>query len=454
MTNLFLLINGYSYLSTIEAYLTSQSDKLCVGDCLDHNGQMTCIYDWGGDEAKCKATKNDTKRYHTINNKICYSNCGNFDSNYSWCVIQTKSGGVNWDYCTRHIARKAKWTYATNNKYVTCDNVCAKHDGTSYFWCKTITKWEECDPDNVVLLIDYKTEDGTECATPCALYKGSPCCYDHSKSWKKCYLNPDPSSEISKISHNLKNALQTGEYKQNGYKVCKLRYKRYLTFTSPVDVEAVARYYEDNFPTVPVRHLGPQIITNDQNPVLSFTVLPVINSFGSNQINLPLSIRAVITNHTIRPPGTRERFTAEINEHFQNMNPVANDERGHIIASRLGGPTEAYNIFPQSSTHNHGRLSRWWYMEADLANFIRRNPTGYIEYTAILSYDLNNAAQGYRPTAIAIRVRFYNANGQLCDVNGNPISYLNNVLENMYFTNDPNHSCIIEGDEVEDNFNK
>lgn len=40
----------------------------------------------------------------------------------------------------------------------------------------------------------------------------------------------------------------------------------------------------------------------------------------------------------------------------------------------------------------------------------------------------------------------------MVNLRGEPVLNINNSLENMYFTNDPDYSCIIEGDEVEDNF--
>ncbi|CCU56343.1 unknown similar to AMEV109 [Mythimna separata entomopoxvirus 'L'] len=457
--NYILFTNSYSYLSTFEAYIIG-GNNLCMGNCLPTSiGEKRCVNSYNGHELECKTTSIVTKKYRTITNVPCFSNCGYFEGElYQWCMIRN---GDSWDYCNRLIATKGVISYRTNNKYISCTDECGKH-GENYNWCNTIKKnWDYCDPEKKIILFNFRTENNKICVSPCEIYTdGKAYCYDDDFEWKKCYLNPEYKTSLNIINSNTKNNNKPGEYTKNGYKICDTKVKRDLSFTlSSLNVESIAREYEDNNPTVIVRDLDPaNIITDDRDPTLSYTVLPTYSYFGNDQINLPLVVRAIITNSTLRNAGERETFNSEIHRHFNNMNPNLNhvnyDERGHIIGSRLGGPTETYNIFPQSWRHNHGRLSRWQYMESDLDNFIRGHSNRYAEYTAILSYETDsNGILNFRPTAIGLRVRLYD-NGNLVNMHGNPISsYSANTLENMYFTNDPDYSCIIEGDEIEESFN-
>ncbi|CCU56047.1 unknown similar to AMEV109 [Choristoneura rosaceana entomopoxvirus 'L'] len=452
--NNIILINCYSYLSTFEAYIKN-SNEICLGDCRDVYGQKKCIYDWNAHETECKPLYIQTKKYKTIDNKVCTSNCGNFNNEpYQWCVVDNNG---NWDYCTRLLATKGITTYRTRNKYITCTDECIDRKDNYGYWCHTLNgNWDYCYPNKKVLLFNYRRKDNTICATPCELYSNNVAyCYDKNENWNRCFLNPEYKNNLNVYHTNIKLRCRPGDYTSNGYKLCKKINKRDLSFTScPLNVEEIARDYENNNPVTYVRDIDPNnIITTDVNPVISFAVLPTYSYFGNDQLNLPLVVRAIITTYTLRNPGERESFPAEIDHHFNNMNPNLNhvnyDERGHIIGSRLGGPTETYNIFPQSWIHNRGRNARWQYMEANLDTFIRNHPNRYAEYTAILSYQTNNNILDHRPTAIALRIRLYE-NGSLVDMRGNRITYNTNSLENMYYTNDPNYSCAIEGDEIED----
>lgn len=401
--NFLIFIKGDPYLSTFEGYLIGTEGRLCLNDCRLKEREMKCVYDLSSNESDCSPTTNPTKRYRTLNNNKCHSNCGNFGKNYTWCVFKDPSGNYNWDYCTRHIALNAKRTFSTDSKFVCMTNFVIIYD--DMILCHSNIGLEEVNPDGDLLFINYKTEDGTDCVTPCVLNGSQPRCYDHTDDWKKCYLNPDPADELIRISINLKNSIHAGVYSENGYQLCKDMNTRDV-FNNSINVETVAKYYEDNFPTVLLKKATPEIITNNTNPVLSFTVIPVVSHFEKNQINLPVVVRALITNYTLRP--ARKRFNSNIDKHYRNMNPIANDERGQVIPPRLGGPMEKYNIFPQYIRHNRENVSRWLYMERDLVTFITSCPNSYVEYTAVLSYDFNHPTLPYRPKAVALRPRQIN----------------------------------------------
>ncbi|CCU55699.1 unknown similar to AMEV109 [Choristoneura biennis entomopoxvirus] len=455
-----IFINCYSYLSTIEANLLYNDKLLCMGDCRDVYGQKKCIYDWHAHELECKSLYIQTKKYKTIDNIVCTSNCGNFDEEpYEWCA--TKIGDIiSWGKCNRKIATKGVQTYRTYNKYITCTDICKNRNDNYGYWCHTLNNnWDYCYPDKKVILFNFIRNDNKICATPCELYTDNKAyCYDKDENWDKCFLNPEYKNNLNVYNMNIKHKCRPGNYISNGYRYCRnFIQKRDLFFNAcSLDVEQIGIMKIIN-PTVIVRNIDPDIISLDDNPIHSYTVLPTYSYFGNDQLNLPLTIRAIITMHTLRNPGERESFPAEIDHHFNNMNPNLNhvnyDERGHIIGSRLGGPTETYNIIPQSWVHNRGRMSRWQYLESDLNNFMRNNPNRYAEFTAIVSYgtDPINGHLNYRPTGIGQEIRLYD-NGSMVNLRGEPVLNINNSLENMYFTNDPDYSCIIEGDEVEDNF--
>ncbi|CCU56352.1 unknown similar to AMEV109 [Mythimna separata entomopoxvirus 'L'] len=427
------------YSSTIEAYMY-RDNSLCMGECLLNNNEYSCVYNWNGYKQKCHNSSSITKKYKTIDNEICNSNCGNFDDEYyEWCITVYN----NWNYCNRLISTSGIETYRTYNKYINCFNRCGKW-GERYYWCYTFkNEWEYCYPDKKIILFDYVTDDAEICSTPCEIYSHNKAyCYDKNKNWKSCYLNPEYKQELDRIHHLLQNNLYFGSYSENGYKLCNYLDRRAVNFDKDVNIESIATLYETNNPKVTLRILDrDNIITDNNNPILSYTVMPIPNNSGDDQLNIPLVIRACITSYTLLNRGERKVFNSEIHDYFQRMNNLDRDERGHILASQLGGPMEAYNIIPQAWTFNRGRGSEWRYLERRLDTFLRRNYNRYAEYTAILSYTVNpDNILVNRPTAVGLRIRLY-IDGILSDIDENPITIETNSMENMYFTNDPNYIC-------------
>uniref|UniRef100_A0A2A4JJ81 Type VII secretion system protein EssD-like domain-containing protein n=1 Tax=Heliothis virescens TaxID=7102 RepID=A0A2A4JJ81_HELVI len=440
-------VKSWTFKSSFEAYtINMHHPGICLGNCI----QDRCTYDWQAHETPCRGTSIPTLKYRTIDNELCTSNCGNFnDESYQWCAISTN----DWGYCSRLIAKTATESYRTHDDYVSCSDECATR-GYSYYWCHTIVdKWQRCYPEQKILVFNYRTKDNEECKTPCEIYKENdlPYCYDSSGTWQQCFLNPAYQSTINEIDENLRRYCKPGGFFEEGYRLCHLKTKRTITefdLTCTLDVDAVASRHEDNNPTVSVRpwsSLHP--ITNDADPIYSYTVFPFTRAFGENQINLPLVVRAVITTNTLLPVGARRPgFTSEVTRYYRDMDIITgtsnNDERGHIIASRLGGPMETYNIFPQSWRHNRGSGSKWFRMEANLDTFIRGHDDRHAEFTAVLSYstDPNNNIVT-RPTAIGVRIRLY-IGGVLSDFDGSRLSSTTeNPYENMYFSNDPDVPC-------------
>ncbi|AAG02815.1 hypothetical protein AMV109 [Betaentomopoxvirus amoorei] len=432
----------YNYLSLIDEK-SINDQELCISDYKIILNKKKCIHDYNDNKIECRLFYKEIKKYKTINNEDCISNCGNFENTaYQWCV--TKS--FNWDYCNKNISKTGILSYRTYNKYIACSDKCDNR-GDKYYWCNTIgNNWAYCYPNKKIIIFNYRNEKNNVCASPCEIYsKNVAYCYDKNKNWEKCYLNPEYKNTLNDYNNKFISQCKIGKYTSDGYKQCK----KNLSFMScPLNVESVAKHYEDNNPSIIIRNIDPNnIITLSKNPIISYTVLPTYNYFGSIQINLPLIVRAIITNHTLRNPREIERFTSDINAYFNNMNPnldnINYDKKGYLLGYKLGGPIENYNIFPQACSHNRGSMTVWQYMEIDLYNFLINNPNRYIEYTAIMNYRTDDGILNYRPTSAALRIRLYD-NNILVDISGSPITFITNSLENIYYTNNPDHNCEIE----------
>ncbi|XP_049694512.2 uncharacterized protein LOC126054167 [Helicoverpa armigera] len=448
---------SWEYHSYLEA-LTDDNTR-CLGECL--LGQ--CVYYWSTNIKPCHPTKNETKFYTSYDNYPCQSNCDKFRKGYEWCV----TGENQWDYCSRAVALKGRLRHTTQNDYLTCSDECGKHDYPNYDnWCHTIKNYQYCDVDDKIFVPEYPTYDGTTCVTPCMFYDSETetYCYDNYGSWRRCYLNPQYEHVLHSLTRKLRsNCIKKfGNYTSKGYKVCKnlSRSKRYdFSFHEcDLDVSAIAERHRAENPSDQVRVIDPhEPITRDTDPILSYTMMPRRVRFGDRNnvanVDLPLVLEAQLTRYTLLPVGAdREGFTPYVSNHYNRMNPnrrfttVNNnyDERGHILASRLGGPMEAFNIFPQTWRLNHGSGSSWFEMEQHMANFLRNRDDRYIEFLAVLGYLRdNNGRLIPRPDHIGIRLRFHQ-NNILVNRYGNRLnSFEDNETEDMFFSNDPDDDCVV-----------
>jgi hypothetical protein len=476
----FLLTDGYMFVSNFEAYAIS-GGGLCLGDCVqitNYTDKYACIINYKGTTVPCRPTNTPTKHYRTINNKLCYSNCGYFDGeSYEWCVVKTDQSN-SWDYCTSKMGLEAVETVRTDNKYMTCGyTTCSKHNFYTYDWCGTIgTYWEYCNPINKVLLIKYLTYGNTICASPCETNSSDQAfCYDIYYNWQACYLNP----KFYVQAHNVYLTLSEhyglgGVYTLDGYRGCIGKLYRIQNDESPsnntlylqyyqsprlisfskdsqlmTDIRKVAQYYTDNNPTVALRdkdwrYFAP-VLTNNINPVIAYTVLPIVNMIGMQQLNLPLAIYAVITNYTRQTSMVPKSFNNDINRYLAQMDfnygHVNYDDPGFVIGHKLGGQPEKYNMFPQTWKYNRGDKNKYRRLEDDVDTFLITGTQRYVDYIAVLLYHNNYAVFLHRPIAIGISVRLYD-NDYLVDFQGNRITNTENVLENMYFSNDPLAKCL------------
>ena len=68
----------------------------------------------------------------------CYSPC-HFDGSYGWCGYP--NNGWDWEYCSP-IDYDTDDALTVHGKK--CDNNCARHGGTSYYWCNVGDSWDYC----------------------------------------------------------------------------------------------------------------------------------------------------------------------------------------------------------------------------------------------------------------------------------------------------------------------
>lgn len=448
-----LRAHSWNYESNFEATINDLSSYTyrCLGECLVNK----CVYDWHNNETPCVKTNNPTKKYMTLNNELCKSNCDYFDGDsYQWCV----TGAKDWDKCNRALALKGKLQHTTSNKYLTCRDECNTH-GDGYDWCHTISSYAACNTSEKVFVPNYPTIAETRCASLCKLYTDTESyCYDTNDSWQQCFLNPKNSHVLFEITNKLRKTCKFGTYDSNGYKLCRRMSKRGdVDFHEcDLDVEAVAERHRLNNPSDLVRTIDPSTpITLDTDPTLSYTMLPRRGRFGAandQEVDLPLVYQAQLTRHTLLPVGApREPFRAHVTNNYNRMSPNSRqvtsnyDEHGHVLGSSLGGPMEMFNIFPQTWLLNRGSGSTWYAMERHIDTFLRGHNNRYVEFLAVLGYLTNrNGILINRPDHVGIRLRFHQDN-YLVDRNGRRLnSFEENETEDMFFSNDPDVHCIID----------
>lgn len=426
--------------SKFEAY-SLQTNRLCVNDCVDG----ACVVNANGTTADCRVGSRLTKRYRTVYNNECVSNCGVFfnDDHDYYCMV--KSG--TWERCNRDLGVYAKEIALTTNVYDGCLGKCQRL-ATGRSWCHVAGgTWQYCVPGARELLVSYRTDAGTVCRSPCKIDTDSSThCYDQRGVWRKCTLNPRFNDYLDHV--NTVVAGSVGEYDEHGYRKCSVgrarrqiaddayfagdfvmepensmapyydpsiwesdgngnyfrrpkptvnidatslkRVKRDMMWESnfdqdhqhqPLDVLRVARLYELNNPTVQTHSL----------PIISYTVLPMDARFGDTARYVPLVLRGLINKTTLK-------FDIHRLPHSMLM-------------------------------HNTTGSMRYQHLSKQLSEYLDVSVERYAEVVAVNVYN-STLAQ----TAIGLRIRLYE-NDQLMDLKGNAlISVKDNELDNMYFT--------------------
>ena len=133
-------------------------------------------------------------------------------------------------------------------------------------------------------------------------------------------------------------------------------------------------------------------------------------------VNRPEYMVATITPADLAPPNTRVPFpaTASANR-MRELDNRTNDEKGHILAHSLGGPTVIENLFPQAKSVNANRGEKHklipdWYvgLEKAIHEWLRNNgnpiATRLVDMQVTLHYENDQTG---RPNFIQWIAKFY-----------------------------------------------
>ena len=104
------------------------------------------------------------------------------------------------------------------------------------------------------------------------------------------------------------------------------------------------------------------------------------------------------------------------------------DDCGHIVANILGGPMQAYNLFPQNLSKNRGEFKST--VEAHMQKFLEADQKGdrSVDYLATLVYANSNDT---RPTMIKFEIRFLSGK-KLVPFTDIPVNGKHHVPANPY----------------------
>ncbi|XP_049314290.1 uncharacterized protein LOC125778850 isoform X2 [Bactrocera dorsalis] len=167
------------------------------------------------------------------------------------------------------------------------------------------------------------------------------------------------------------------------------------------------------------------------------TMTAPANQNHAQPIDLTVTMKATLTY--AKAQHLREPIQTSITERMEEMdwyrggNKNTNDERGHLLANSLGGPSLPWNFVPQSPSVNRGVEIRgvttycWFDLEADIRRILRQNPDHIIVWTIVVRYGGLPASR--RPTLFLISVRHLDSDYRFID-------YRQFVIPNM-----PSDAC-------------
>ncbi|XP_016964827.1 uncharacterized protein LOC108034453 [Drosophila biarmipes] len=185
-------------------------------------------------------------------------------------------------------------------------------------------------------------------------------------------------------------------------------------------------------------------VSNGRQPVLDYTTITAPpNQDHAQPIDLTVTMRASLTyNNTAHTP--RAPIDGAITSRMQEMdwyrggNQNTNDERGHLLADSLGGPSVPWNFVPQSPSVNRGVSITggvtycWFDLEEEIRTLLRDNQDHYIIWTILVSYGGLPASR--RPTGFMISIRLMTSDHQFRNYR---IFMIPNVPSNA--CNNPSH---------------
>jgi len=135
-------------------------------------------------------------------------------------------------------------------------------------------------------------------------------------------------------------------------------------------------------------------------------------TFDPNWKTLYRVFQAYVYRAKVEHLGRRKRRTLSIEGQIRNVASIRHgstalssrtsfDHGGHLIAARFGGPTKRANLVPMHGAIN-GSGGRWYRMEDEIAEMLRRDPRGG-PATMLVQVSYDNEAS-LRPLAFQVQV--------------------------------------------------
>lgn len=348
---------------------------------------------------------------YVSNNIKCMTACVP-NKNYEYCYTNWNS----WDYCTVGSETAPQYfTALKNGKISECTSLCDTF-GYDYTWCFTgvvgSSSWDYCsrDNDNSIYL--------NKCTSDCHMIDGEFKCLIQRGELEACSTNAIDSAAFCDIESSI--LASYGQYTNAGFQKCQTRGRRsfFECAVRSQGVEVLAQTYEQMFNAR--RH----VINTPSVSVTSYVAMrvPPIEQ-------LPLVVRASIYPRHLNQG--RENIPDFVSVRMDWMNSLPGDERGHLVAASLGGPTHDFNFVPQTSNVNRRYLgeSYWYTIEGDIRRFLRSPNAGRVDWTVVLGYALTRSR---RPTGFGLRFYEYDNANNLVHDSGD-----------CFFTNDPEGGCLI-----------
>ena len=340
----------------------------------------------------------------SIYGKQCMSNCVPYDD-YNFCYLGW--GKYNWEKCrVTDDGQVQYFTSMVEGDKPLCTSSCGPY-GESYQWCFTGEGglWDKC--STRACSDCSKTKEGYKCTTP---------------DGNSQYCAPDPIYYKTFDDSRMLLLSSVGTYTVQGYFNCRQRFPRFSEDLVREDgVERLARSFR-------MLYNNTVITSGPITSIVTVTVSPNNNEIVNKK--LPLVIRATLRRQFLN--NVREPIPAFIEHQMLLMNRNPNDERGHLLASSLGGPMHEYNFAPQTPivNRNFGGESYWYHIEGNIRDTLSRNDVDHIDWTLVVIYD--DLMYNRRPIGFGLRYLVYNDQNVTLRDTGD-----------MYFSNDPEGGCVI-----------
>ncbi|XP_073961112.1 uncharacterized protein [Choristoneura fumiferana] len=341
---------------------STASGTPCITDCI--NGK--CLSSWNTCEY-CTPGTRTAPTYYTSQYKQelprCISNCGLFGRNTTWCFVDNT---LRWDYCNPETDPETMFVQKSIHD-LPCLDLCQYVDGLQRCHTSSHTL-EYCDEEEIAY-VQQKTRYGKRCREECKIYGSTYYqCWDEDNVKEICA----PSAEYQDTKQRVTRALADKPNK------------------NVLEYAAIMKLKRSTMETT----------VNDRNNPIKKYYYTV-----SGNAKLPLIVEAEISRHHIRPAGTRTQGSIStaartncermgMNKNLPNHN---NDQVGHFVSWKNGGPPDWYNFAPQTQRINIGTTnatvtdvvspSLWTRTEEEITAWAEAGKT--VKFTVVAVYAKN-----------------------------------------------------------------